>query len=214
MKTIKYSIPLLIISLFLNACFGDKKLADVSELGDTSFVNKNFKGNKINYTADMSACQNISTSEIASLYGVAESLVVMDDISKNERRKPNTQPSCMFYLKIGDNDFEWLRGSISIIREIGKDEFMGEIAEAAGTGKNWEEAWAMKKSISKSSEWIKNMGKAALWNERKCNLHIKLEGYTLIIHPLKNILNKSEVAKKRDYKKVAIAMAKASGFVN
>ena len=91
---------------------------------------------------------------------------------------------------------------------------MGDVAEAVGAGKNWEEAWSLKKSISKSAEWIPNMGKAALWNARKKTLEIKFDGYNLLINPPKNILNKEETAKNRDYKEIAIEMAKSCGFIN
>lgn len=202
------------VAVLMSSCLGDKKTINVEELGDTSFVNDNFNGNLINYTKSMSACDNISASDIASIYEVSEGDVIIQDVTKTDQRVPNTPPSCMFYIKTGDNDFEWLRGSISVHREIGKDEYMGDIAQAAGGGENWEDAWALKKSISKSSVWIKNMGQAALWNERKSELIIKFEGYTLNVYPIKNLMNKAEVAKNRDYKKAAIAMAKAAGFTN
>jgi len=198
----------------LTSCFGDKKVADVSQMNDTSFVNENFKGNRINYSADMSACASISASEIAVIYGVSEAVVLINDITKSDRRQPNSPPSCLFYIKTGDNDFEWLRGSMSIQREIGKEEMAYDVAKAAGNGEEWEEAWALNKSISKSSEWVDGMGMAAVWNSKKVELKIKFKGYTLSIYPIKNNMNKAEVAKNRDYKKVAIAMAKASGFIN
>ena len=161
----------------------------------------------------MSACESISASDIASIYGVSEDLIVINDITKTDQRQPNSPPSCMFYIKTGDNDFEWLRGSISVQREIRKDEMAYDVAKAAGNGEEWEEAWALNKSISKSSEWIKDMGMAAVWNSKKVELKIKFNGYTLSIYPIKNKLNQAEVAKNRDYKNVAIAMAKASGFI-
>ncbi len=120
----------------------------------------------------------------------------------------------MFFIKKGASDFQWLRGAIMIQREIGIEETMGDVAEAAGTGKNWEEAWRLKKAMSKSAEWLPNMGKAALWNPKKVVLEIKFEGYNLTIKPLKNILNEEEKTLNRDYKAIAVGMAKASGFIN
>ena len=213
MKSIQKLI-LSTLSICLMSCLGDKKTINVSEMDDTNFVNKAFKGNLINYSKDMSACENISVSDIASIYKVSEDMVVFDDISKSNRRAPNTAPSCMFYIKTGDNDFEWLRGSMNIQREIGKDEMAYDIAKAAGNGVEWEEAWALNKSISKSSEWINDTGLATLWNESKKELKIKFKGYVLYVYPIKNRLNKAEVAKNRDYKKAAIAMAKAAGYIN
>jgi hypothetical protein len=207
-------VILSITILFFSSCLGDKKAVNIAEMEDSTFINTNFKGNLINYEEGMSACDKISVEEIASLYNVTANLIHIEDPTKSDRYKKNMKPVCNFYLESGSSDFEWLRGSIGINREVGKDEYMGDVAEAVGSGENWDEAWAMKKAMSKSSEWIPNLGKAALWNESKKILEIKMEGYTLIIIPLKNRLNKTEVAKNRDYKKLALEMAKASGYIN
>lgn len=210
----KQVLSITLIAVLLTSCFGDKKLADVSEMNDTTFVNTNFKGNRINYAEGMSACDKISAQDIASLYGVSADLIHFEDPTKSDRYRKDTPPVCGLYIKTGANDYQWLRGSVAVNREIGKDEQMGEIAEAAGAGEKWEEAWALKKSISQSSEWIPNMGKAALWNARKKVLEIKFEGYTLVVNPLSNILNSAEKEQNRDYKKIAIALAKAGGYIN
>lgn len=213
MNLSKYLL-ILLIAISFTACTGDKKPANVQEIGDTSFVNTNFKNNLINYTEGMSACDKITPAFIASLYDVSSSLVHVEDPTKSDRYRKDIAPACMFFIKTGSNDYEWLRGSIAVNREVGADEFMGDIAEAAGNGENWEEAWSLKKSISRSSEWLPNMGKAALWNEKNVMLEIKFEGYTLIVEPLKNILNEDEKSKNRDYKTIAVAMAKAAGYIN
>ena len=207
-------LSLITILGLLTSCFGDKKMVDVEEMGDTSFVNKNFKGNRINYSEDKSACEQMSLSTLANLYDVSEEMIHLMDNKKSDRFRKNIEPQCGFYIETSENDYEWLRGSISLFREIGKDEMMGEIAEATGGGEKWEEAWALQKSMSKSSEWIDNIGMAALWNESKTELKIKFEGYTLTVYPPKNIGNKEEVAKNRDYKNIALAMAKAAGYTN
>jgi hypothetical protein len=212
MTIFKY-MTLFILTIATTSCIGDKKAIDVNDIGDTSFINASFKGNKINYKTGMSGCDKLTAGTIASLYNVSNDLIHIEDPTKSDLYK-DPQPGCMLFIKQGENDFEWLRGSIHVQREIAKEEFMGEIAEAAGTGENWEEAWSLKKSISKSSVWLPNMGKAALWNERKSVLEIKFEGYTLIVKSLKNILNEAEKTKKRDHKKIAIAIARASGYID
>ncbi|BAO75179.1 hypothetical protein [Winogradskyella sp. PG-2] len=211
--TIKLSL-LLSIMLVLNSCLGDKKTVEVSEMNDTSFVNKNFKGNLINYNKDNSACEQMSMSALANIYKVSQDEIHLMDNKKSDRFRKDIEPQCGFYIETSENDYEWLRGSIALFREIAKDEMMGEIAETAGSGENWEEAWALKKSMSKSSEWISDMGMAALWNERQKELKIKFDGYTLMVYPPKNITNKDEMSKNRDYKEVAIAMVKAAGYIN
>ena len=213
MNMIQKLATLTIISVLLTSCMGDKKAINISEMDDTSFVNEDFQGNLINYQKGMSACSNISAGDIASMYNVSEDKIHIEDPTKSDRYRKDIEPVCSFYIEDGENDFMWLRGSITLNREIGKDEMMGEIAEATGGGEDWEEAWALKKSMSKSSEWIDDMGMAALWNERLAELKIKFDGYTLNVYPIKNKLNKAEVAKNRDYKKAAIEMAKAAGFI-
>ena len=211
--TIKLSV-LLSIMLVLNSCLGDKKAVEVPEINDTSFVNKNFKGNRIQYAPEMSACDNISRTEIAALYNVSEDKVEILDIAKSDRRDANAPPSCQFFIKQGDNDFLWLRGSMFMEREVLKGEVNYDNAKLTGTGEEFEEAWALQKSISKSSEWLDGMGLAALWNEKNKELKIKFDGYTLHVYPIKNRMNENEIAKNRDYKKAAIAMAKAAGYIN
>ena len=202
------------LAILFISCLGDKKAVDISEMGDTSFVNKNFKNNRINYTEGMSACDKLSTQDIAGIYGVSPDEILLDDPLKNQHRRATSTPVCSFYVKSGDSDFLWLRGSISVSREIGKDEFMGEVHEATGGGENWEEAWAMQKSISKSSEWVENLGMAAVWNANNKELKIKFKDYTLNVYPPNNRSNQDEVAKNRDYKKAAIDIAKAAGYIN
>lgn len=213
MKTIKTTVVACVLSIVLTSCLGDKKAVNISEMDDTGFVNEDFKGNLISYEKGMSACENMSAADIASMYNVSEDMIIYDDISKSDRRVPNSKPACSFFIKDGENDFEWLRGSMAIDRQIGKDEPGYENANLTGGGEDWAEAWALTKSMSKSSEWIKDMGLAAVWNERHSELKIKFEGYTLSIYPIRNKLNKAEVARDRDYKKVAIEMARAAGFI-
>ena len=213
MKTIKITLTAGLILILMTSCLGDKKAVNISEMDDTNFVNQDFKGNLIDYTKGMSACSNISAGDIANLYSVSADKVHIEDPTTSDRYRKDMEPVCSFYIEDGENDFMWLRGSIALNREIDKDEMMGEIAEATGGGENWEEAWALKKSMSKSSEWIDDIGMAALWNERLAELKIKFDGYTLNVYPIKNKLNKAEVAKNRDYKKAAIEMAKAAGFI-
>lgn len=214
MKKLQFITLLLVTSLLMPSCMGDKKAVNVKEMGDTSsFVNKNFKGNRINYNKDKSACEQMPLSTLASLYNVSEDKIRLIDNKKSDRFRKDIEPQCGFYIETSKNDYEWLRGSISLFREIGKDEMMGEIAEASGGGKKWKEAWALQKSMSKSAEWVDNLGMAAVWNESKKELKIKFDGYTLLVYPPNNVSNKEEVAKNRDYKKVALAMAKAAGYI-
>ncbi|NRB59883.1 MAG: hypothetical protein HRU50_08125 [Winogradskyella sp.] len=202
------------LAMVLVSCLGDRKAMDIAEMGDTSFVNKNFKGNLISYDKNRSACEQLSISALANFYEVSEDKIHIMDNKNSDRFRKDMEPQCSIYIETSENDYEWLRGSISVFREIGKDEMMGEIAEATGAGENWEEAWALQKSMSESAEWIENLGMAAVWNGNKSELKIKFEGYTLTVYPSTNKLNKEEVAKNRDYKKAALLIAKAAGYIN
>ncbi len=87
MKTIQQYILFLSLVLLVNSCIGDRKTIIGEDLGDTSFVNANFKGNAINYTDGMSACDKLSVNALAKLYNVSPDLVVIEDPTKSDRYK-------------------------------------------------------------------------------------------------------------------------------
>lgn len=214
MKT-KKLLCISIITLVLTACVGDVKIPDAEEMGDTtSFINEDFKGNRIDYDMNQSACEGVTKADIAELYGVSADLVRIMDNVNSDRRDSNAQPVCQFYIESGDNDFMWLRGSMAIKREMKKEEYPEYSADVSEHSENWEEMWAQQKSISKSSEWVSDLGKAAVWVGKYHNLKIKFEGYTLSVNPPRNVMNKEEQALNRDYKKMAIKIAKLSDYVN
>lgn len=207
-------ISLFIIGLMLTACLGDKKSINIEEANDTtSFVNKDFKGNLIDYDDNMSACSKMTKADLASLYDVSADDIYWMDSATNDRMNSRV-PTCNFRVMIGEDEFNYLIGGITVNREIKKDEMMGEIAEATGGGENWEEGWALQKSISKSAEWIKDVGLAAMWKPKKRELHIKFEGYSVYIMAPGAAFNQEEKARNRDYKKIALEMAKKAGYIN
>lgn len=197
----------------LSSCIGDRKSIIGADLGDTSFVNTSFKANEIDYTEGMSACDQLSTATLAELYGVSEDMVIISDPTKMANSRFVGGPSCMIHVKLSETKGDHLTGTISLAREVGKDEYMGEIAEATGGGENWEEAWALKKAMRESTEWMENMGQAALWTGKKRMLEIKFDGYTLNVIAPGAAFNQEENSRNRDYQKIAVAMAKSSGFI-
>ncbi|MGV6830104.1 MAG: hypothetical protein ACWA5P_00900 [bacterium] len=209
----KLSLLMVAIAISISSCIGDRQSLMVDDLGDTSFVNKKFTGNTINYAEGMSACDQLSSSVLANIYGVLADNVIITDPTKSDRYV-NPKPGCMIHVKMSDQKFDHLTGTINVFKEIKADEFMGDVAEATGSGENWEEAWALKKGLRKSTEWISGMGKAAIWTGKLRKLEIKFDGYTLEIIAPGAPFNEIEKAKNRDYKAIAIEMAKASGFIN
>ena len=208
MNLLKITLICLTTLLFVACGNGDKASIIGADFGDTSFVNKNFSGNKKNYKDLSNPCELLNTSLIAKLYGVPSEKVMLDRPSELGGQK-----SCRFLVSLSDQEFDHLTGFIAIAPEISVENDPGEIAKATGGGTDWVEAWKTKKMISKSSEYIPNMGKAAIWFEAKRNLLIKLDGYSLSITAPGSAFNKKEKEKNRDYKTIALDIVKKSGLL-
>jgi len=65
---------------------------------------------------------------------------------------------------------------------------------------------------SKSSEYISGLGKTAIWNDRKRELYVKMEGYMITITVPGSTFKEEEVAKKRNYKNIALKIAKSTNL--
>lgn len=194
----KYTIFIFSI-LVLFACdnpVGDKKSAinSVEEIGNASFVNKNFKSNSIDYSPDLNPCQMLGKEVLAKLYNVgSEEIQVIEGNVKNQ--------TCTYRVLLG-GEFNYLPGALTIRPDAPKNDM--------GT---WEERWSIQKATSKSSEYLSDMGKAALWKGSKRTLMIKFDGYTLEVYAPGSAVNEDEKKKNRDYKSIAIEMAKTAGFI-
>ena len=114
---------------------------------------------------------------------------------------------------MSDNEYDLLTGFMSVEPTVKKADDPEGIAEATGTGEDWVQVWALQKAIAKSSEFLPNMGQAAIWTSRKRTLRIKFEGYILNVAAPGAAFNEVENAKNRDYKAIAIQMAKSAGFL-
>ena len=210
MKTFKITILVLSLTI-LSSCFGDKKSIIGSDLGDTSFVNKNFKGNAINFADVEDVCALLNQEKVAGLYNVPASYIAT--VGKGKFVQNNQVKTCMVRVKLDDTDWNFLTGMVTLFKEVKASEDQGGISEAVGQGENWEEAWSLKKSMSKTGKWIPNVGKAALYTSAKRKLEIKFEGYSLEIVAPGAPFNKEEKAKNRDFEKITLAMAKDLGFL-
>ncbi len=194
----KYTLLVFSILLFF-ACdnpVGDKKstIDSVNEIGNTSFVNKNFNGNLIQYNSDLNPCEMLTQDALANLYQVGTDKIQV--IGGN-----GSFQTCTYRVLLGE-EFNFLTGSMLILPDPS-----GDVIDS------WAEQWSIQKAASKSSEYLPNMGKAALWKGGNRTLKIKFEGYTLEIMAPGAPFNKEEKKKNRDYKSIAIGMAKEAGFL-
>jgi len=198
MRTNKFIIVSL-IAVLMSSCKGDKKSIISEDLSDDSFVNSNFKENLINYNEDMSACTNLSKSVLSTSYEVTDEDIMIRDSTVDERLQ-SFYPTCKFTVMLGEGK-GYLVGEITVIPETQKDE-------------NWEETWDLKKSASRSVEWIKDVGLAALWKPNTRTLLIKFEGYMLkVVAPGLNYdPNKKE--RNNKYKNTALTIAKSAGYID
>jgi hypothetical protein len=194
MKTLYRIAIISLLTFFLTSCFGDKNTVVGQELGDTNFVNTNFSGNKKDFAAlPKNMCEFISESNVKSLYPDANKILFDDG-------KTFMTKSCRFLVYLGDNEYDYLNGTIIAVEDT--------VAE----GEDWKESWELKKKMSKSSSFVSDLGKAAIWIAKKRELSIKMDGYIITITVPGSPFNKDEIAKKRDYKKIAIEIAKNTGL--
>ena len=177
--------------LLLSSCFGDKKSAIGTSFNETSFINKSFSGNTMEFSAIASPCSYISKDALAKLYNTSEDKVVL--IGGNEQSK-----GCTIRIQMSDQEFDYITGMLHFYEE----------ANQRSDGSTWVEDWQLQKGMSRSAEWIANMGKAAMYKSAKRELNIKFDNYVMSIIAPGSAFNKKEKALNRDYKKIAITMAK------
>jgi len=194
MKTIQRIAALMVFSFLFTACFGDKNTVIGQDLGDTNFVNKNFTGNKKDFAAlPKNMCEFISEGKVKELYPDAGKILF-------DEGKTFMTKSCRFLVYVGDSEYDYLSGTIFAIED--------KIAE----GEDWKEIWELKKKMSKSSAFVSGLGQAAVWIGKKRELSVKMDGYIIKINVPGSPFNKEEIAKARDYKSIAIELAKSTGL--
>ncbi|TVZ56292.1 hypothetical protein OD91_1576 [Lutibacter sp. Hel_I_33_5] len=185
----KKLIALSFICFLLSSCFGDKKSGIGTDFNDKSFVAKSFK-NKVSFSEINSPCNYITKGTIAKMYNVAEKDV---HLIGNQN-----STACSIRVKMSDNEFDYITGSINIYEEKDKLE----------DGSSWIDSWQIQKGVSKSAKWIKGLGKAAMYKSKKRELIIKFTDYTMSVTAPGSAFNQIEKDKKRDYKSIVLKLAK------
>jgi DNA/RNA endonuclease G (NUC1) len=181
-----------LLVLAVTACsYGDKANALTAEFDSADdFENKLFTGNKIELATFTEPCQYISKAIVASMLSIP--------VEKVDYR-PDMQTKRCAYTIIYDQTTDtpdYTTASISLTQEV------------TGVEAEWKDNWSVKQAISKSSEWVPNLGKAAIWNDSKSLLEVKFDGYTLQVTP-----PRGPEKDKSKSKKWAIEMVKLAGFV-
>lgn len=108
--------------------------------------------------------------------------------------------ACTIRIQLSDQEFDYITGTIKFYKEANK----------RSDGTKWEEDWQLQKGISKSAQWISNMGKAAMYKNVKRELLVKFDEYTMSVVAPGSAFKKKEKELERDYEKIAIAMAKST----
>ena len=175
-----YLISGLIILLF-SSCFGDKKSAIGTNFDDSSFVNKSFTGNKLDFSGISQPCTYTSKEALAKLYNTTEDKVIL--IGGNAESK-----TCTIRVQLSDEEFDYITGAIHFFEE----------ANQRPDGTTWEDDWKLQKGISKSSQWISNLGKGAMYKEAKRELLVKFDDYTMSIIAPGSSFNETEKAQNRE----------------
>ena len=177
--------------LFLSSCLGDKKTAIGTNFNDSSFVNKSFNGNKLSFSEINEPCTYTSAEALAKLYNTSSDKVTL--IGGNPQSK-----TCTIRIQMSDQEFDYITGAIHFYEEANK----------RSDGSTWEDDWQLQKGISKSAQWVSNLGKAAMYKESKRELLVKFDDYTMSVIAPGSAFNKAEKSLGRNYQKIALTMAK------
>ncbi|MGB3607761.1 hypothetical protein [Psychroserpens sp.] len=193
MKTLKNSIWALVAALMLLSCMGDQKTIVGQEYGDTDFVNEDFTANKKSFEdLPKDLCGFLNEDSILKAYENATSVTFN---GKNSFMSKNCQFSVTFF----NDSSQFIQGSIFIIDDSAEEE-------------TWQETWEFKKKRYKTAEYVKNLGRAAIWIGKQRKLEIKMKGYSVAITVPPKMIAKSKLDNGADVKNIAIAIAESTNL--
>jgi hypothetical protein len=200
--------------ILLSACgSGTDNSQDWGSVDGASLLNQDFNGNAVEFVAGMNGCLSLTAQDMAKLYDTTVERAMVVDLTKENvgNVDPRTPPSCTLRIQASADDRDTLTGSMILRREVAVDEAMGDLAQAMGSGEEWQEEWALQKQI-RNLESVPNLGMAALWNQKTRRLSIKFDGYSADITAPGSAFNQVEQERQRDYRNIAVQMAKLSGL--
>jgi hypothetical protein len=175
------------------SCLGDQKTVVGQEFGDTNFVNDNFQGNKKDFSElPKDLCVFLNKDSILKAYVNATSVTFNGEnafMSKN----------CQFSVTFFNDPSQFVKGSIFIVDDS---------AEEA----NWQESWEFKKKRFKTAEFVKNLGRAAVWYGKQRKLEIKMKDYQVSITVPPQVIAKNKTDNDANVKDAAIAIAKSTNL--
>ena len=187
MKVFKNGLLLLVTALLSASCIGDQNTVIGQEFEDSDFVNENFKGNKKNFSdLPKDLCEFLDEASILKGYNNATSVLFN---GKNSFVNKNCQFSVIFF----NDQSQYIIGTLF----INEDTYV----------EDWKDHWEMKKKRFRSAEYIKNLGMAAIWNDKQRTLDIKMKGYTVVITVPSKMIAKNKIDTNANVKDIAIAIA-------
>ena len=192
MKVFKNGLLLLVTALLSASCIGDQNTVIGQEFEDSDFVNENFKGNKKNFSdLPKDLCEFLDEASILKGYNNATSVLFN---GKNSFVNKNCQFSVIFF----NDQSQYIIGTL----------FINEDTYA----EDWKDHWEMKKKRFRSAEYIKNLGMAAIWNDKQRTLDIKMKGYTVVITVPSKMIAKNKIDTNANVKDIAIAIANSTNL--
>jgi len=192
MKVFKNRLLLLGTALLFASCISDQKTIIGQEFEDSDFVNENFKGNKKNFSdLPKDLCEFLDEASILRGYNNATSVLF-------NGKNPFVNKNCQFSVIFFNDQSQYIIGTL----------FINEDTYA----EDWKDHWEMKKKRFRSAEYIKNLGMAAIWNDKQRTLDIKMKGYTVVITVPSKMIAKNKIDTNANVKDIAIAIANSTNL--
>jgi hypothetical protein len=190
MKPLKTILYFTLIAVLCVSCLGDQKTVVGQEYGDTNFVNDSFKGNIKDFAElPKDLCGFLNEDSILKAYDNATSVGFGGSnsfMSKN----------CQFSVTFFNDASQFIKGSIFIVDDSAEED-------------NWQESWEFRKKGYKSAEYVKDLGRAAIWYGKQRKLEIKMTDYTVSITAPPKMMDKNKIDNDTDLKDAAVAIAKS-----